>query len=311
MKKCILLLLTLFPSLGYSQVFNLNYRYTEICSEQIRDITIPINVKQNNTIAFFGYSKDFTPLEIQNGEHIIWLNDIYNKWREYYPCAEIKELVTDAAKSASESGDIDISQPIVIMASDFGYKNGGVYNTTAGYNKANLLTNTSEGVLLSMGTDVIGNIGYFRIAPFRGKTNSLINTNILLLNTSVIGNTTFGLLGDMGKVGSYFALHTMTFGKLNGYPFQDNTVMFGHSKKILNTKQLLLSTNVILSYTYRVKVFTLDYWMEDYIGIKPFLNVGYKLSPTFGLNVTYTTSLRTDKNTSNRYAILLGGRVLF
>jgi hypothetical protein len=29
------------------------------------------------------------------------------------------------------------------------------------------------------------------------------------------------------------------------------------------------------------------------------------------LNVTYTTSLRTDKNTSDRYAILLGGRVLF
>ena len=103
----------------------------------------------------------------------------------------------------------------------------------------------------------------------------------------------------------------MTFGKLNGYPFQDNTMMLGHSKKILDINQLTLSTNLILSYTYRVKVFTLDYWMEDYIGIKPFINMGYKLSPTFGLNVTYTTSLRTDRNTSDRYSILLGGRVLF
>ena len=311
MKKWILLLLLLIPNRGYSQQFNLQYNYTEICSEQIRQVSIPIDLKRNNTLAFFGYSRDFTPLEIQNNEHIIWLNDIYQKWREYYPCAEIKGLVTDAAKSASESGDIDISQPIVIMASDFGYKNGGVFNTTAGYNKANLLTNISEGMLLAMGTDFIGNIGYFRIAPINDKATSLININVLLLQTSVIGNTTFGTLGDLGGLGSYFALHTMTFGKLNGYPFQDNTVMFGHSKRLLNTKKIVLSTNLILSYTYRVRVFTLDYWFEDYIGIKPFVNVGYKLSPTFGLNVTYTTSLRTDKNTSDRYAILLGGRVLF
>jgi hypothetical protein len=307
----LILLLVTCASPSFSQTI-FNYRYTEVCSGKINTVKVVLNNNSDFfTVFFFGETKTFSKLDYSNGLYDVWMGDLYTKWTKYYPCAEIKELITDAAKSASESGDVDVSQPIVIMASDFGYKNRGVYTTTAGYNKANLLTSTSEGILLAVGTDVIGNIGYFRISPFKGKIKSLININLLLLQQSFIGNITFGLLGDAGKIGSYFVLHTMTFGKLNGYPFQDNTMMLGHSKKILDINQLTLSTNLILSYTYRVKVFTLDYWMEDYIGIKPFINMGYKLSPTFGLNVTYTTSLRTDRNTSDRYSILLGGRVLF
>jgi len=69
---------------------------------------------------------------------------------------------------------------------------------------------------------------------------------------------------------------------------------------------------MIFSYTYRVKVFNLEYWLEDYVGIKPFVNVGFKVTPTFGLNVSYTNSLRTDDfGNTDRWGLLLGGRVLF
>jgi len=311
MKWVYLLLLFLLPSKVYSQVFTLNYSYTEVCSEQQRQVSLPILLDGNTTLAFFGYDRTFTPQEIQNNEHILWLDDIYRKWREYYPCAEIKELVTESAKSASEKGDVDLSQPIVIMAADLGYRNGGVFTTNGGYNTTNLKTLETKGMLLTAGTDYIGNIGYYRINPLKGKRSLLINSNLLLLQTSVVGNLTTGILGDLGKFGSYFGLHTVTFGRLNGYPFQDNTIMIGHTKKILNTRRLLLSTNLITSYTYRVKVFNLSYFFEDYIAFKPFLNVGFKVTPTFGMNVSYTTSIRTDINVTDRYSILLGGRVLF
>jgi len=312
MKKWLLFLLFLLPNIALGQVFNLQYQYTEICSEQQKRVTIPLDLSGKNTLAFFGYSRTFTPQEIQNNEHILWLQDIYSKWREYYPCAEIKELVTEAAKSATESGDVDLNQPIVLVSADFGYRNGGVVTTSGGFNQTNLKTGMARGMLLTAGTDYIGNIGYYRVNPINENNSSLINTNILLLQQSVVGNLTFGLLGDLGWAGSYFGLHTLTFGKLNGYPFQDNTVMLGHTKKILNTRRLLLSTNMIFSYTYRVKVFNLEYWLEDYVGIKPFVNVGFKITPTFGLNISYTTNIRTDNfgDTSN-YGILMGGRVLF
>lgn len=305
------LLILSIPVKSYSQIFNLNYRYTEVCSEEIRQVNIPIDLKSNNTLAFFGYSRTFTPLEIQNNEPVKWLDEIFKKWSEYYPCAEIKELVAESAKSASEKGDVDISQPIVIMSADLGYRNGGVVSTSGGYNVTDLKTTESRGLLITAGTDYIGNIGYYRIQPTKSKRSILINSNLLLLQTSVIGNLTAGILGDLNKFGSYFGLHTVTFGRLNGYPFQDNTIMLGHTKKILNTRRLLFSTNLIFSYTYRVKVFTADYWFEDYVGIKPFLNTGFKVTPTFGLNLTYTTSIRTDKNTADRWGLLLGGRVLF
>ena len=312
MKWLFTLLLFLLPQVVYSQIFNLRYSYTEICSEQQKRITIPLDLSGKNTLAFFGYSRTFTPQEIQNNEHILWLEDIYSKWREYYPCAEIKEVVSETAKSASESGDVDLNQPIVIMSADFGYRNGGVLSTSAGYNQTNLKTGLSRGMLMTAGNDYIGNIGYFRVNPISKKTSTLINTNILLLQQSVVGNLTFGLLGDLGWAGSYFGLHTLTFGKLNGYPFQDNTVMLGHTKKILNTRRLLLSTNIITSYTYRVKVFNIKYWLEDYVGIKPFVNIGFKVTPTFGLNVSYTLNLRSDDiGNTNDYGLLLGGRVLF
>ena len=312
MRILLLILLSfLFCRISYSQTFNLYYNYTEVCSEQQKVIELVLNLNSTNTIIFFGYDRTFTPTEIQNGVHIEWLNDIYQRWRQYYPCAEIKELVTDNAKSASEKSDVDISQPIVIMTADFGYKNGGVVSTTGGYNQTNLRTQNSKGMLLTMGSDYVGNIGYYRIQPLTKSNSFILNSNLLLLKQNVIANLTFGITGKTTKWGSYFGLHTVTFGNLNGYPFQDNTILLGWNKNILGLKNIRLSSNLILGYTYRVKVFNIKYWMEDHVNVKPFLNVGYKLTPTFGLNLSYTTSIRTDKISFNDYSILLGGRVLF
>lgn len=311
MKWLYLLTLLIIPNKLYSQVFNLNYRYTEICSEQQRQVTIPIDLNGITTLAFFGYNRTFNPIEIQNNEHIIWLNDIYSRWKDYYPCAEITELVTTNARNASETGDIDISQPIVILASDLSYYNGNVVGLTGGYNKSNLLTNTSNGFVLNMGSDISGNIGYYKLTPINSTTKSMVNANVMILQDNIIGNTSVGLLGDIGMFGSYFTLHSVTFGNLNGYPFQDNSFIVGHSKTYINRSSFRISTNLILSYTYRRKVFNLNYWWEDYMNIKPFINVAYKMTDTFGLNLSYTNSLRTDKNTSDRFGILLGGRILF
>jgi len=304
----IFLLLTVEVS---AQNFNLNYRYTEICSEQQREITIPIDLNGITTLAFFGYNKTFTPIQIQNNEHILWLDDIYARWNEYYPCAEITELVATNAKNASETGDIDISQPIVIMASDVSYYNGNVVTLSGGYNKSNLLTNTSNGVVLNAGTNIAGNIGYYKLTPLVGETKSMVNANLMVIQNNIIANTSVGLLGDIGMFGSYFSLHSVTFGNLNGYPFQDNSFIFGHSKTYINRSSFRISTNFVLSYTYRRKVFNLNYWWEDYMTMKPFINISYKLTDTFGMNITYTNSLRTDKNTTDRWGLLLGGRVLF
>jgi len=309
--KWLLLILFLVPSIGYSQVFNLQYNYKEVCSEELRRVVLEINLNSNTTFAFFGYSQTFTPQQVSNNEHIDWLGDVYRKWKDYYPCAEITELVTTNAKNASETGDIDISQPIVILASDLSYYNGNVVGLTGGYNKSNLLTNTSNGFVLNMGSDISGNIGYYKLTPINSTTKSMVNANVMILQDNIIGNTSVGLLGDVGMFGSYFGLHSVTFGKLNGYPFQDNSFILGHSKTLINNKTLKVSTNLILSYTYRRKVFNLNYWFEDYMTIKPFVNVGYKLTDTFGMNLSYTNRLRTDKNTKEQWALLLGGRVLF
>ena len=309
--RWLFLILFLVPNIGYAQVFNLNYKYREICSEELRKVVLEIDLSSPTTFAFFGYSQTFTPQQVSQNEHVDWLNDIYRKWKDYYPCAEITDLVASNAKNSSETGDIDISQPIVILASDLSYHNDQTVGLTGGYNKSNLLTNTSNGFVLNAGTNVSGNVGYYKLTPINSTTKSMVNANLMVIQDNLIGNTAVGILGDIGMFGSYFGLHSVTFGKLNGYPFQDNSLIIGHTKTFINNKTLKLSTNLVLSYTYRRKVFNLDYWFEDYMTIKPFVNVAYKLTDTFGMNLSYTNSLRTDKNTKERWGLLLGGRVLF
>jgi hypothetical protein len=212
------------------------------------------------------------------------------------------------------------------MSADFGYRNEGVLSSNAGYNVTNTGTKESRGGLITFGTDYLGNIGYYRISPLTKSINSVVNVNILLLSESILGNLTNGYTLKKTKFGSGFVFHTMTFGRLNEYPFQDNTLTFGYNKEILDTRRFFVSTNVLVNYTYRVKVFNIKYWFEDHVTVKPFFNLGIKVTPTFGLNLSYTNMIRTDEPYTfksgedyyhkrhifkDRYAILLGGRVLF
>ena len=324
--KWLLLILLFLPSIGYSQVFNLNYRYTEVCSEETRTRRIPININDNTTITFFGNSRTFTQEQVDNDEHRDWLKKIYDKWDEYYPCAEIKALVSESSVSISEKSEVDSNRPIVVMSADFGYRNEGVLSSNAGYNVTNTGTKESRGGLITFGTDYLGNIGYYRISPLTKSINSVVNVNILLLSESILGNLTNGYTLKKTKFGSGFVFHTMTFGRLNEDPFQDNTLTFGYNKEILDTRRFFVSTNVLVNYTYRVKVFNIKYWFEDHVTVKPFFNLGIKVTPTFGLNLSYTNMIRTDEPYTfksgedyyhkrhifkDRYAILLGGRVLF
>lgn len=309
--RYLLLLFLFIPTELFAQTFNLNYRYEEVCTKEQRLVRLELNSNSNNTLAFFGYTQTFTPNQIDNNDHIVWLHQIYEKWKEYYPCAEIKELVTESAKSASEKGDVDLSQPIVIMSADLGWRNGNVFTTTGGYNMTNLKTKESTGMLLTTGTDYVGNIGYYKINPINNNNSFLINSNLLLLQDNILGNITFGLLTKTERLGSYFLFHTLSFGNLNDYRFQDNTIMLGQTLKIINNRRISFSTNTVFSYTYRAKVFTLDYWFEDYLTIKPFVNIGFKITPTFGLNISYTNSFRTNDLSPERWGLLMGGRLLF
>jgi len=64
MKWVFTLLLILLPNVVLGQIFQLRYSYTEICSEQQKRITIPLDLSGKNTLAFFGYS-----ISIPNGEN--------------------------------------------------------------------------------------------------------------------------------------------------------------------------------------------------------------------------------------------------
>ena len=307
MKRLLLLLISLFPSLCFSQSI-LKFNYTEVCSEEQRQIILNINPNDSNTYSFFGESKTFTPLEIQQGDPLVWLANVYRKWTEYYPCAEIREIITDAAKNSSEKANVDVDVPIVIVSSDLGYRNSN-FLTSGGFNTTDLLTSESEGFVFNANTAKIGNIGLYRSKPASKHLKTLTNANLLFINGNILGNITSGIIYSK-KPASAFVLHSYVFGSLNGYRFQDNSLIVGTSNNLHRTRTFSFGTTFVGSYTYRVKVFKLDYWWEDYMTISSYFNITYSVTQTFGLNLSYTNTLKTDS--SDRInGVLLGGRVFF
>lgn len=305
--KRLLFLISLFPSLCFSQS-TLKFNYIEVCSEEQRQIVLNISPNNSNTYSFFGESKTFTPLEIQQGDPLVWLASIYRKWTEYYPCAEIREIITDAVKNSSEKANVDVDVPIVIVSSDLGYRNSN-FLTSGGFNTTDLLTSESEGFVFNANTAKIGNIGFYRSKPQSKSIKTLTNANLLFVDQNILGNITSGVIYSK-KPASAFLLHSYVFGNLNGYRFQDNSLIVGTSNNLLRTRVLSLGTTFVTSYTYRVKVFKLDYWFEDYMTISSYFNVTYSVTQTFGLNLSYTNTLKT--NSKDRInGILLGGRVFF
>jgi hypothetical protein len=305
--KRLLFLVSLIPSLCFSQT-TLKFNYTEVCSEEQRQMVLKLD-PNSNSYSFFGESKTFTDLEIIQGEPMVWLAQVYRNWSEYYPCAEIRDLVTSSTKSSSENSKVDVNAPIVVVQSDFGYQNSN-FITSGGFSNTDILTNESDGYTLNASTSKVGTIGYYRVVPLKDGLKSITNTNIIFFQDDVLGSLTTGLTLNKGQVFA-FIFNAYIFGNLNGYGFQDSSVLLGLSRPLLELRTLELSTLLLTSYTYRVKVFKLDYWFEDYVNFSPYINLTYRVTPTFGLNLSYTQSFRTDMYKKDQYGILLGGRVFF
>ena len=305
--KRLFFLVSLIPSLCFSQT-TLKFNYTEVCSEEQRQMVLNLD-PNSNSYSFFGETKSFTDLEIAQGEPMVWLAGVYRNWSEYYPCAEIRDLVNSSTKNSSESSKVDVNAPIVVVQSDFGYQNSN-FITSGGFSNTDVLTNESAGFTLNLSTSKIGTIGYYRVTPLSKETKAITNTNIVFYQQNVLGSLTSGLTLNRGKVFA-FAFNAYIFGNLNGYGFQDSSILLGISRPLVELRTFDISTLVLASYTYRVKVFKLDYWFEDYVNFSPYINLTYRVTNTFGLNLSYTKSLRTDMYKKDQYGILLGGRVFF
>lgn len=305
--KRLLFLFSLLPSLCFSQT-TLKFNYTEVCSEEQRQMVLNLD-PNSNSYSFFGETKTFTDLEIIQGEPMVWLARVYRSWSEYYPCAEIRDLVNNSTKSSSESSKVDVNAPIVVVQSDFGYQNSS-FITSGGFSNTNILTKESDGYTLNASTAKLGTIGYYRVKPLNKEVKTITNTNIIFLQDDVLGSLTTGFTVNKGKVFA-FAFNAYIFGNLNGYGFQDSSVLLGISRPLIELRTFDLSALLLSSYTYRVKVFKLDYWFEDYVNFSPYINLTYRVTNTFGLNLSYTRSFRTDMYKKDQYGILLGGRVFF
>ena len=305
--KRLLFLVSLIPSLCFSQT-TLKFNYTEVCSEEQRQMAVNID-PNSNSYSFFGETKSFTSQEIADGAPYEWLNRVYKRWSEYYPCAEIRSLVAASTKSSSESSKVDINAPIVVVQSDLGYLNS-FFTTSAGFSNTNLLTNESEGYTFNGSTSRVFGIGYYRVTPFANSIKGITNTNVILFENDFLGSLSTGLTANKGDLFA-FIFNAYIFGNLNGYGFQDSSVLLGLSYPFFKTRNVDLTGLLLTSYTYRVKVFKLDYWFEDYVSFSPYINLTYRLTQTFGLNLSYTTTLRTDIYKKDQYGILLGGRVFF
>lgn len=308
------LLFFLLPELVSAQS-NFIFRYKEVCSEEQKQISLSLDFNNTKTYSFFGETRTFTSLEIANNVPIDWLEEVHDRWKVYYPCAEIREVVATAAKSTSENADIDISSPIIIVASDLGYKDT-YFSTSAGVTSTNVVTREARGYAFNFNTGNVSSIGVYRLRPQNKYYNSIVNANLIILQKDILASLTTGIYRDKSRLQG-FLLHNTVFGRLNGFRFQDNSFILGTSYTYLKSRLVDLNLNVITSYTYRVKVFKLNYWFEDHFNVSPYFNLTYNVTPTFGLNLMYTRTLRYDRDkdipvyTKGNYGILLGGRVFF
>lgn len=310
MKLLLLLTFILFSNtLNAQTVFN--YKYTEVCSGEVKTVrTVVENHEDRFTIFFFGEYRNFSYSELADGTYERWLTNVYKKWTEYYPCAELSALLQETTKKVAEQNEADISQPLIVVSSDLAYYSGGELKTGIGYSEANRLTGVGKGGVGSLGNNQVSSFGIFRLTPISTTINTVENFNIIFTTGNLLGNLLHGVYYK-DKKGSIFAFNALTFGFLNGFGFQDNTIVVGGGTKIYSDRKVDINTIIVTSYTYYVRIFKISYWLEDYIKINPNLSVTYKLSPSFGLGLTGTVTYRTDQRQITNTGVLLGGKLFF
>ena len=306
----VLFILFFFATTAHAQI-NYTYSYKEVCSEEKRTMNVLLGVDGNiYTLSFFGETQTFTPTQVAAGEVFTWMERTYSAWSEYYPCAEIQGAVQDATKKVAQGNEVDVGQPVLVVSSDFSYYEPNSFKFGSGYSSQNRLTGNKYGALSNVGNAKVSNIGYYRITPLSESLNRVETFNLLYIEGDLLGNVLNGVY-YFSPFADLFLFHNLTFGNLNGFGFQDNTAVAGINRKIFSTPQMNLSFNTFVTYTYFVKVFKISYWMEDHVKVIPNLSFTFKLSPTFGLNLTGTFNYRSDTGAIYNKGILLGGRLSF
>lgn len=302
--------LALWSSPAKGQTF-FKYTYKEICSEQVRSVQVEVS-QQNDTftVFFFGETETFTRLEMQNGLYTRWMDRINRLWNEYYPCAEIQDLVASSSKRVAESGEVELGAPLLVVSSDLAYFAPSEFRAGSGYSTQNLKTGLKYGALTSFGNSNKSAFGYYRMKPINDKLNRVESFGGLYIEGDFLGNLFNGVYYRADRY-SFFLFNSITFGILNNYSFQDTSLILGVSSTLYSNPYFSISTTFLFSYIYYVKVFKLSYWFEDHLKINPNLALTWKLSPTFGLNLATSINYRTDSREFTSPGVFLGAKYLF
>jgi hypothetical protein len=306
----ILFLVTYSPSV-FSQT-SFNYRYTEVCSGRTNTVKVVLNNNSDFfTVFFFGENKTFSSTQFNNGEYAEWMDMVYRSWSEYYPCQEVLALVQETSKKVAERNSKEFTQPIIIISSDLAFFSPNDFRIGSGWSETDRITGKSVGGLGTIGSGRIYSFGYFRLNPVFPNTNSVENYNILLVDGNWLGNLMNGLYYNYNGSGA-FIFNSMTFGDMNGFPFQNNGLLLGGFLPIYGSNQISLNSLMVFSYTYYERVFKINYWFDNAIRVNPNLTVTFQLSPTFGINVTSNMTYRfgVDSGFIN-YGIMTGAKLLF
>ena len=311
MKKLLLCLLLIFPSLLYSQT-TFSYNYTEVCSGRTNTVKVVLNNNSDFfTVFFFGESRTFSRGEYNSGVYADWMDQVYKSWSQYYPCAELLALVQETSKKVASKNSKEVVQPVIIVSSDLAFFSPSDLRVGGGWSEANLITKRSVGALTSLGTGKVYSFGYFRLTPVTLRTNSVENYNIIHVEANWLGNLINGVYYNYKGDGAV-VFNSITFGNMNGFAFQNNGVMLGGVSDIYKNNQLNLKGLLVVSYTYYEKVFKLDYWFDNAMRINPNVTLNYQVSPTFGFSVTSGLTYRVGKDPQLiNFGILTGAKLFF
>lgn len=289
-----------------------NYNYTEVCSGRQNTVrTVLNNSNEVFTVFFFGETRTFSPHEVNDGSYGEWMDGVYRRWSEYYPCQEVLALVQETSKKVAERNSKEFTQPIIIVSSDLAFFSPNEFKVGSGWSETDILTGRSVGSLVSVGNGRIYSAGYFRLNPFQENINLVENYNIVYVNGNWLGNLIHGIYYDYGGDG-IFLFNSATFGNMNGFAFQNNGILLGGFKNIYQDRQYNIKGMMVVSYTYYEKVFQLNYWIDRSVRLNPNLTLTYQISPTFGINVTGNLTYRVGEiNQLLNFGILSGAKLFF
>ena len=310
--KWLLFLILLFVSSNTFAQTIFNYRYTEVCSGRTNTVKVVLNNNSDFfTVFFFGENKTFSKLDYFNGTYDVWMDDVYTKWTNYYPCQEVLSLIQETSKRVAGKGSKEVAQPVIVVSSDLAFFTPNEFRIGSSWSETDRITKASSGGLGTFGNGKVYAVGYFLLNPIIPNLNSVQNYNIILADGSLLGNLINGVYYELNSNG-IFGFSSITFGNMNGFSFQNNGILVGGIYDIYKGNQFSFKGVLVVSYTYYEKIFDLTYWFDNSVKINPNITMSYKLSPTFGFSITANTTYRIGRNNGLlNFGILSGAKLFF